>query len=521
MKYIAAPLLLVTAVLAQNGSSKSPNLDIPAISRKANGSIVSIVMSDKDGNPIALGSGFFVSKDGLVMTNYHVIKSGTSAVIKLPNGAFFVVDGVFASDKERDVAVIKAHGNNFRPLTLGDSSRLQVGEEVVAIGSPLSLEATVSNGIVSGVRNIEKEGGKLLQITAPISPGSSGGPLFNMAGEVVGITTSRLIGGENLNFAIPINDVKYLPAEISKVRPLPNEVEPIADSPAPETVGQLTYEETKTGYVFKADCSAINVEGCAIFNEIAKHQDSFLFQSLQFNDKSIVCFYTDDWAKNFTIWELHTYLDLPSPPQSFPSFSVAYINGILAEGRQRIFYLVPSAFDSSSFDVKEPGIPNDEQLRGELSQEAFSYHRKVQDGKFENWDYDAIDVSLLTGRMTTHRGHAKPIYGRCFSWSRPHGKAEGTENEVRTKRRELAALINTEVEARKQAERERNGKDNDCVRQHYKQLCPSCTTEQVDHNLINAWVQRGPDFVATAERCNTPSQPASILLLEPLYGTGK
>ena len=162
-----------------------------------------------------------------VVTNYHVIKNGTSAVVKLPDGAFFAIDGVLASNKDRDVAIIKAHGNNFRPLTLGDSNRLQVGEEVVAIGNPLSLESTVSNGIVSAIRTVEDEGDKFVQITAPISPGSSGGPLFNMAGEVVGITTSGLRGGENLNFAIPINDAKPLltvPASQAFLA-LPNEPE--------------------------------------------------------------------------------------------------------------------------------------------------------------------------------------------------------------------------------------------------------------------------------------------------------
>ena len=133
---------------------------------------------------------------------------------------------MLASDKDRDVAVIKAHGNDFRTLTLGDSDRLQVGEEVVAIGNPLSLESTVSNGIVSAIRTVEDEGGKFVQITAPISPGSSGGPLFNMAGEVVGITTSHIKGGENLNFAIPINDVKLmLGARFSKASALPDEPE--------------------------------------------------------------------------------------------------------------------------------------------------------------------------------------------------------------------------------------------------------------------------------------------------------
>lgn len=199
---------------------------MPAIAKNAHESVVSIIMSDKNGKPIGQGSGFFVSKDGLIVTNYHVIAEGSSAVAKLPDGAFYAIDGVVAFDKTRDVAVIRAQGRNFRVLTLGDSDKVQVGEEVVAIGNPLSLESTVSNGIVSGIRTVEDQGGKFLQVTAPISPGSSGGPLFNMAGEVVGITTMYLKGGENLNFAIPINDAKHLLTDGSRmVSALPNESE--------------------------------------------------------------------------------------------------------------------------------------------------------------------------------------------------------------------------------------------------------------------------------------------------------
>ncbi len=229
-------VLLGASVVAAQSASR--HTDIPTIAKAANGSIVSIIMSDIDGKPVAQGSGFLVSKEGFVMTNYHVIAEGRSAVIKLPDGAFYAVDGVVASDKVRDVAIVKAHGQNFRPLTLGNSDRLEVGEEVVAIGNPLSLESTVSNGIVSGIRTDEVDGGKFLQITAPISPGSSGGPLFNMAGEVVGITTLYLKGGENLNFAIPINDAKLvldkrsdllqsLPVETEKGAP-PSKIEPSA-----------------------------------------------------------------------------------------------------------------------------------------------------------------------------------------------------------------------------------------------------------------------------------------------------
>jgi len=215
----AIPLLASVAI----AQSILPRKDIPAIAKAANGTIVSIVMSDKDGKPIVQGSGFLVSTDGRILTNYHVIAEGTSAVVKLPDGAFYVVDGVLAFDKARDVAVIKAHGENFRTLTLGNSDRVQVGQEVVAIGNPLSLESTVSNGIISSIRAIDEAGGKYLQVTAPISPGSSGGPLFNMEGQVIGITTMYLKGGENLNFAIPINDAKpLLEASSSKLEPFPN-----------------------------------------------------------------------------------------------------------------------------------------------------------------------------------------------------------------------------------------------------------------------------------------------------------
>jgi S1-C subfamily serine protease len=251
MRYIAVVSLLVATMSAQNAPSanKGRHLDIPAISREANGAVVSIVMADNKGQPIAQGSGFVVTTNGRVVTNYHVIKNGTSAVIKLPDDSFFTVDGVLAFDKDRDIAVIKVHGINFKTVALGDSDRLQVGDEVVAIGSPLSLESTVSNGIVSGIRTealpasgslldqalAQERERKFLQITAPISHGSSGGPLFNMLGQVVGITTAALVGGENLNFAVPINDATKLlrvPASQALLA-FPNEP-PQAAAAAPE-----------------------------------------------------------------------------------------------------------------------------------------------------------------------------------------------------------------------------------------------------------------------------------------------
>ena len=194
--------ILVIALFAMfwttaGAQSPLPRKDIPAIAKAANGAIVTIVMANGD-KPIATGTGFLVSADGVIVTNYHVIQEGNVAVVKLSDGTALPVDGVLAADKVRDLAVIKVHGKTFRTLTLGNSDRVQVGEEVVAIGNPLGLELTVSNGILSGVRTVEKGGGKFLQVTAPISHGSSGGPLFNMAGEVIGITSMYFEGGGEL-----------------------------------------------------------------------------------------------------------------------------------------------------------------------------------------------------------------------------------------------------------------------------------------------------------------------------------
>src|ERR1022692_2282337 len=216
-------VLLIGFASVKAVAQTPPRKDIPTIAKSATGAIVTMVTANND-KPIAQGTGFLVSADGVIVTNYHVIETGNVAIVKFPDGSTFTVDGLLASDKVRDLAVIKIHGKTFPTLTLGNSDRVQVGEEVVAIGNPLSLESTVSNGIISGVRTSKERGGNLLQTTAPITHGSSGGPLFNMVGEVIGITSLGFEGAGNLNFAIPVNDVKILLSHQSaKLQNLPNE----------------------------------------------------------------------------------------------------------------------------------------------------------------------------------------------------------------------------------------------------------------------------------------------------------
>lgn len=232
-KYIALVLLTGFASVEAAGQSAPPRKDIPSIAKAANGAIVTVVMANND-KPIARGTGFLVRADGAIMTNYHVIATGNVGVVKFSDGTILPVDGVLATDKFRDLAILKIHGKTFPTLTLGNSDQIQVGEEIVAIGNPLGLELTVSNGILSGIRSDEKEDGKLLQITAPISRGSSGGPLFNMFGEVVGINAMFLEGGESLNFAIPVNDAKnLLKNQTVQLQQLPNERDALTPEPDP------------------------------------------------------------------------------------------------------------------------------------------------------------------------------------------------------------------------------------------------------------------------------------------------
>lgn len=225
LEYSQATLISVVVLWGAStfGQEHGITNDIPSIAREALKSVVTVETKDEMGKPLSQGSGFIVSSDGKVITNYHVIQGAASGEIRFHDGASYVIEGMVASNPDRDLVLlkIKTTSNDFRFLLLGDSDRVEVGEQVVAVGSPLGLEATVSPGFVSGVRDVN--GLKLLQTTAPISPGNSGGPLINLAGEVVGVPTLSLTSvrraatvSQNLNFAVPSNCVRELLSTAAK-----------------------------------------------------------------------------------------------------------------------------------------------------------------------------------------------------------------------------------------------------------------------------------------------------------------
>lgn len=155
------------------------------------------------------GSGFFAGGEGRIITNYHVIRGAAEAVIVTADSVEHKDVEVIAVDKALDLAILRIRTGGEKPLALGESRTAAVGEHVVAIGNPLGLGDTVSDGLLSGMREFD-DGVRVLQISAPISPGSSGGPVLNDRGQVIGIATFVVNRGQNLNFAVPIDAAKGL-----------------------------------------------------------------------------------------------------------------------------------------------------------------------------------------------------------------------------------------------------------------------------------------------------------------------
>lgn len=155
------------------------------------------------------GSGFLVDPSGRILTNEHVIRDARTLRVKLASGDVYDAVSILAADERRDIAVLQVAGFDLPSLPMANSDSVRVGNPVVLIGSPLGLENTVTTGIVSG-RRAEPEGYHVLQVSAPASPGSSGGPVLARNGEVVGIAASQMRSGQNLNFAVPINYARGL-----------------------------------------------------------------------------------------------------------------------------------------------------------------------------------------------------------------------------------------------------------------------------------------------------------------------
>jgi hypothetical protein len=199
IKNIVLLWLVLTFWLAGAAAWAEDNL--PAIVKRISPAVV--VVETQKGNKRGLGTGFFINSQGQIVTNYHVIYGADKAVVRTQAGRSYPVKRIVAENREADLVLLTADIPAREISAVDVSGKLpEVGEKIYAIGHPMGLEKTVSEGIVSAIRKLPKLG-DIIQITAAISPGSSGGPVFNASGVVIGVARATVRTGQNLNFAVP------------------------------------------------------------------------------------------------------------------------------------------------------------------------------------------------------------------------------------------------------------------------------------------------------------------------------
>jgi Flp pilus assembly protein TadD/V8-like Glu-specific endopeptidase len=187
---------------------------------KCKKAVVKVIGFDENDKEESQGTGFFISSSGLVVTNCHVIEDSASAGIRLADEKggdensgdikTYMIKKIISSDEDADMVIFSVEGLNAAPDYLSvRGDKIETGDNVYIIGHPMGLEQTVSNGIVSGIKKI-KEFGFMYQTTAPISPGSSGSPVMDANGEVIGVATSTYKEGQNLNFVMPSEKLRPL-----------------------------------------------------------------------------------------------------------------------------------------------------------------------------------------------------------------------------------------------------------------------------------------------------------------------
>ena len=180
-------------------------------------SVVTVINYDVDGDVASIGSGFFIAQNGTLLTNYHVLEGAYHAVIRTMEGSQYPVAAVLAANRLVDLITVRVDIPAERATAVVLAKQAPaIAETVFVIGSPLGLEQTVSEGIISAIREMPT-GGKVYQLTAPISSGSSGGPVINQNGEAIGVVTFQATRGQNLNFAISTDTLDRLSDVVSEM----------------------------------------------------------------------------------------------------------------------------------------------------------------------------------------------------------------------------------------------------------------------------------------------------------------
>lgn len=246
---MAAVSIVVALAVSAVGDSESAGL--VALSKSVRPAVVKIVCKTPDGGTTT-GTGFFISPDGQLVTSYHVVDGASEIAIQTLSGAFFTGETVLAYDEVHDIALLKVTASQIQCLRLADSNDIVQGTSVAVFGNPLGLDGTLTDGIISAVR--EDAGDRsIVQITAPISPGSSGSPVVSKNGLVVGLVAATISSGQSLNFAISAKAIRRL---VDSHVAMPSTAEKIPNTIRPQRLAKDGWGKTKWGMV-AADLEAL------------------------------------------------------------------------------------------------------------------------------------------------------------------------------------------------------------------------------------------------------------------------
>ncbi len=211
MRNLVIHILWILSVVGAAAAGPG-EMDLTRLVKKVSPAVVTVVTYNLDNRITGFGSGFFINNKGHLITNHHVLADAFAAAIKTIDGDFYPVTAVIGQNKRADIVkvIVKIPAQKIHWIEL-DSDEPAIAERIITLGSPMGLEQTVSEGIISAVR-IVPDRGRFYQMSAPISRGSSGGPVINMAGNAIGVSTFMMMMGQNLNFAVSAKEAVDLDA---------------------------------------------------------------------------------------------------------------------------------------------------------------------------------------------------------------------------------------------------------------------------------------------------------------------
>jgi hypothetical protein len=274
---------------------------IPEIVARAKPAVVQIITFDQNKEPLKTGTGFFVTGDGYLLTNNHVIAGGSYILAKTSSGAVYNFESVAVRSDDPDVAILKFTTTDVPHLQLGSSAEAVEGQKILVIGNPESLEGTVSDGIISAFRDDRT----YIQITAPISHGSSGSPVLDESGQVIGMATLMWREGQNLNFAISSERIKsFLLSQIDKrqaqATPSPP---PSVDTPQRENAAQSSLAVAVNGAITNHDWRTLtNMTVSGLVNYFGHRHvtNAFIAQDMQNDSRNYAWVHSSVYPNTFT-----------------------------------------------------------------------------------------------------------------------------------------------------------------------------------------------------------------------------